>query len=561
MEQIRYGAPEVELAPVYTDLAKRQIAFKRMDIDSALTLRLLEDVSDVRFQTSTFRGEVNLIGNVRVSKLKFTSCVFGPYSKTVLSHDFCEDFVFERCTFEPGCHLEFIGQNTSVTGSSIRFLDCPPSAHLTKVTITGIFLKEVKWTQVPVKIKEIFLTCSTLWFNPLQLVTTHSVEERFALTDVVVRGAISQIEMGRVTAPITIDGLVLEKQIDFNGDFSARLKVRRLEFEDGESGTLRIVGTFRVSAVFEKVVAKTIEIHQVTITEPKSTLNIEHCKADQVIISRPQGRGSLTVKHLVCDTLAFPSNTGGVLTPTLILHHCAITGYLAFRQTHWISDIEIRDSSVEILDCDYAILDAHFSALNCVFFKPPSFSNAKVSSFFVFEHCQFKDVGGGTSHYYSRLKALSKEKDNERQERLFGSLELQSYTLSAPRYSMEYVVGRLYWIVSDFGRSISRPLWFVLGQSILVFGLINYWNTLEYIVDSPASADVWFQTAKDWSREQRAIFETLAHSLGPLGLFRANDIFATKSFLANAILLAHAVLCSIYWFLLLLGIRKRFKVE
>lgn len=176
---------------------------------------------------------------------------------------------------------------------------------------------------------------------------------------------------------------------------------------------------------------------------------------------------------------------------------------------------------------------------------------------------------------YRRIKKYMKDIGNEADEALFGSLELEcrfnriGYTDSF----LEKLISVIYSAVNKYGRSISLPFtWIVALTLIMSFFYdqtnisINYRHPIEILqCDSNQvcakkiiQQESWINGLEYWPEHRKSLLFSFINMLGPLK-YTLNDVFEVKTGNAKALSHLQTLFSSILWFMLIVGVRRKFK--
>ncbi len=143
----------------------------------------------------------------------------------------------------------------------------------------------------------------------------------------------------------------------------------------------------------------------------------------------------------------------------------------------------------------------------CTFRQPPHFQNSELHSGTKFEGSEFAGPRRSMDNLalsrfaaaYRRLSILMRERGDTRLSTLFHSLEMSARRISSETSLAERIMLTIYWAVSDYGSSISKPFWFLLIVSLLnsiflwAFG-VDFRSAAGFVANqtfSPFSGAVW----------------------------------------------------------------------
>lgn len=205
-------------------------------------------------------------------------------------------------------------------------------------------------------------------------------------------------------------------------------------------------------------------------------------------------------------------------------------------------------SGIDIVDCNFDLAFTHSNSSGLVL-NNTTFENCKINKIFLnadfefgyrveFNNCTFSIL---TSDYETIYRKFKKDFSNHRNENLFnyfGSLELKCHhhELSKNKKTLDYRLSSIYQWMNDFGFQPYKPL-----KHLAWFSLAAFIVSLGYNCNLVMALHDWFLF---W--------------LGPFRLLAKDSSFYVKNIIYVA---PFSIFSSIFWFFLILGIRKKFKLE
>jgi uncharacterized protein YjbI with pentapeptide repeats len=233
------------------------------------------------------------------------------------------------------------------------------------------------------------------------------------------------------------------------------------------------------------------------------------------------------------------------------------------------------------LNCDHAVLGT-LVCNNVTFKSRTDFSHSRFTSapqfhgatFFqntYFHSADFQDVSADAEGAYRTLKQAMADLDNNYAEMLFGAFELdcRRKRLEWRRDFWEKLISLLYWATNSYGRRFMLPLaWLFVLLSI---GAVAY-SLHESIVPDPALSletlnrleGTWMQPAitDQWQGcyiSARGLYFSVFNTLGPLRLLSTYSVLTARTPFTQLASLGQLILATILWYVLIVGIRRRFK--
>ena len=191
---------------------------------------------------------------------------------------------------------------------------------------------------------------------------------------------------------------------------------------------------------------------------------------------------------------------------------------------------------------------------DAVFHKEPLFNGEDLPGYACFNHVenfpkQFLDIKGGDAEAaYRELKKAMKRIEAHAEENAFARLEMQACQYKAPWYTKW-----LYWFygkTSDYGQSILRPFIFLALSSVGFFLL--YW-ALPQLLGNGNMPDDHISDALHLAMRKAFVFPGMFSG----ELSKGVTLSGWGTLLAGV----HWLLSAASWFLMLLGLRNRFRLK
>jgi hypothetical protein len=160
---------------------------------------------------------------------------------------------------------------------------------------------------------------------------------------------------------------------------------------------------------------------------------------------------------------------------------------------------------------------------------------------------------------YRNLRAHMQRLENAPMVSLFHSLEQAVERQNQSWFSR--IIRRLYGVLSDYGSSAGRPLfWFVILLTS-TFGVL-FWSD-GAAINQLVSQKGWYSelfTEGLTSRGWRAFVATISATVNPLGILGTTSLVVPKYAWVTVWLPIHGLLAAIFVVLFVLALRRRFKI-
>ncbi len=252
-------------------------------------------------------------------------------------------------------------------------------------------------------------------------------------------------------------------------------------------------------------------------------------------------------------------------------------GRLEFREygdPSVISGLNFERSVIHVVEAetsrkrDYILID-HISFDNCSFDEAGGFNHLKLKQNVFFDDCDFTSGDPLKTSTFRHIKNCYGDNGNDRMANYFGSLELKSqYTrkqaLGYPN-SIETRVFKAYDWINSFGLDTYKPFWTMVKYTAAIALLLSVYSLLVQILQSPYyNIYIYLNLITDFAHNYLAVLVSPISAIGDSGL----KIITSNSnirFLDNTLIPFIKFVIRLYifllWFFLILGIRKRFKIN
>ncbi|MBL7557630.1 MAG: DUF4097 family beta strand repeat protein [Bdellovibrionaceae bacterium] len=205
-------------------------------------------------------------------------------------------------------------------------------------------------------------------------------------------------------------------------------------------------------------------------------------------------------------------------------------------------------SGIDIIDCNFDLAFTH-SDKSGVVLNNSTFENCKINKIYLnadfefgyrveFIKCNFQILNSDYETIYRKFKKDFSNHRNENLFNFFGSLELMCHhdELSKNKKDFNFILSSMYQWLNNFGEAPYRPF-----KHLAWFSLPAFTFSLGFNCNIVMAFHDWF-----------------LFLLGPFRLLAKDASFHVNNILYVA---PFSILSSIFWFFLILGIRKKFKIE
>lgn len=237
--------------------------------------------------------------------------------------------------------------------------------------------------------------------------------------------------------------------------------------------------------------------------------------------------------------------------------------YLKSTSVNFVK-LEFSGGEIEKSKFDKTTFSDKLLFANVLFEEAPEFvtSDICVNSHFV--DCVFKDFEEKAIPRYRWLKTEFSKLGNDLDEKLFSSLEIQS-KVQVTKFRNEpltKIAGAFYSFFNSYGRSVTKPLYvYILSVFLFSFAYSLLFEVDIYYSGGNSIAGIqiyWGEwiLAKDWKRD---LVFSFFNSLGPFRYLLKIDFLYIQNFTGKVLVFIQGLLSSINIYLLVVGIKNRFK--
>lgn len=196
------------------------------------------------------------------------------------------------------------------------------------------------------------------------------------------------------------------------------------------------------------------------------------------------------------------------------------------------------------------------------FTKAPRFIKEKMCIDIHFIGCVFFDFAASSISQYRLLKNKFSEDSNEREESIFASYELEARVKNTSWRAEPFfkLCSLMYSVFNSYGRSVEKPV-IIYVLMIFIFTIIYHMLSVDIFFDKYSIIQLgiyWgdFIFKNDWTR---SLFYSFFNSLGPLRYLLNLDFLYIQSLGGKSVVFFHNILASVNLYLIIAGIKKRFK--
>ncbi|MDH5328254.1 MAG: hypothetical protein OEZ68_22100 [Gammaproteobacteria bacterium] len=163
---------------------------------------------------------------------------------------------------------------------------------------------------------------------------------------------------------------------------------------------------------------------------------------------------------------------------------------------------------------------------------------------------------------YKNMQHHFRALDNHLAADIFHSLEMRMERHNDSPWSNLFNI--FYGLISNYGASIGKPLAWLAGLFLVCSVAIYGYDGAE-----KASADDQYSgwqknlisPDKDTARIAKALYLTASYTVNPLGVFKTKNLIVPKDYPALAVSTVYSIFSSASFTLLILAIRRRFKLK
>ena len=267
----------------------------------------------------------------------------------------------------------------------------------------------------------------------------------------------------------------------------------------------------------------------------------------------------ITDIHFINSEFLTDINLIKLHTPSLLIINCEINQWLKLNSVEVTKALSFEGST---------------------FNRVPCIENTELPFNSSFDHAKFEDIYDRDALLFFRgMKNRMQQIGNEHDMHMFHALELESRlhtTLKdVPWYDVEKFSSKFLMGFHRFGRDLAKPLgvWLMFG---LVFWAIFVGITHHQMIFYPPAQELvscdptQLSGPKHWLHDAcaaplehyRHIYAlyTMQDMLGPVKLLINNGLLYPTTFWVRAVSFFHALLSTLMLYLIIVGVRRRFKV-
>lgn len=306
--------------------------------------------------------------------------------------------------------------------------------------------------------------------------------------------------------------------------------------------------------------------HPISLKEHCSNMCVtfQNSKFDRIHISHsyPSKFINCEIKEVTIDShlanLHFENCTLNIIKPksTNPIKHVGFYGGkigIISSNTQAVSHLTIIDCRVKELAFQKSTI-AHTKFINVEFEEAPSFIDAKLEKTVFFNRCSFHEFTLDAQAFYRELRKHMHDNNDEEAANQFGSLELQAKhaLLSFKNDPQDWLISHTYKLINNFGSNTYKPLTIIglqFGLSFFVFLLLAKEKFL-YLSGEQAFGEYG-----------QALFLAFCSAIGPLRLLVKMDSHSPTHIFGEMTFLFFNIASTLLWFFLILGIRKKYKLN
>lgn len=204
----------------------------------------------------------------------------------------------------------------------------------------------------------------------------------------------------------------------------------------------------------------------------------------------------------------------------------------------------------------------------CKFLLAPEF-NKGPTSLTTFVKCEFNDHSSSAITKYRIIKSGMHEHHNDKEADLFSSLELHARgaELNFINEPIDWLLSKFYSSLNDYGRSLVKPLlWLIIFWEIYSLSFF-YFELIKINFDHEESMPMWVETIFSKGNIDNELLmsaskiKSFINTMGPIGWLYDEPIMQYSNLYAVFLGFSQKVLSTVIWFLWILQIRRRFKLN
>ena len=248
---------------------------------------------------------------------------------------------------------------------------------------------------------------------------------------------------------------------------------------------------------------------------------------------------------------------------------------VSFQSCHFGEKHNLKSDRYKPASCQFSFNNSEFTTStkfeHCHFWQSPKFHGAILHSDTSFQETAFHDrISFNANANYRALKQLTEKLGAEHDYMLFHALEMESrrktqlpkwWDIFHERWQ-ETIASYFFKLTTDYNRNFWLP-WLCL-LSVTALFCIAYWvmDRVGCHMERLLQSELWIQ--KYCENEERTLQKSMIYSiqksLGPLGFIYNTDLITAKYAYVKAIAMLQFVTSSILWFILIMQIRRQFKL-
>lgn len=296
----------------------------------------------------------------------------------------------------------------------------------------------------------------------------------------------------------------------------------------------------RLSLIFDNC-----ELDRVNLQNISPVAFKNNCKLQNVIMNSSSNLHveDSYVRNFIC-------NQPFGITANADFINCSIDHFHAREcrlQSFYFENVKLPDldlSQAQLKDLTFIDVEFEFA---------PSFMGAKLEKSVTFIRPKFLDFRLHAQPFYRDLRKHCSENNDDETASLLGSLELKirHFNTTFKANPLEYSIGLIYKAINEFGTEVYKPLMaliYILPFSFAVFVLVQLFMVPDFLFDIG-------------NYLVKAMKYTFLASIGPARVLTKFENSLPTDFFIEFVYWIVALLNTILWFFLILGIRKRFKIS
>ena len=333
--------------------------------------------------------------------------------------------------------------------------------------------------------------------------------------------------------------------------------------------------------ILEKIIIKESIWYSKQLTTQNPYTNNSNLTGDQYKLEI-KNSDSLKITDSVLSPLIklhITSNIDAKIEGSIIIESVTLSSMKCLLNSSKFNSLELipeLNNSYELLDLtlnSYAVrnnnddknfLKTSIKHHSTTFTYAPDLTSFTPSPNFHFFNCSFKDFSSDSINKYRDLKDKLSKLQNDTGEILFASLEMRAENKQLKFRSsawFEKSISYLAFAFNKYGLSIVQPIlvWIIL---LIVFSFIYYQLDLYHcsgLMCYKEPKPSWYYQISMNGKFAKSLYFSFYKSMGPLQLLTKNVPIACDSITCTAWSTLHSILSSISLYLIVAGIKKRFR--